>query len=104
MYLNPHIGRKFIMIKIIGRYRLKEYWKKHPKTEQPLKAWFYREQRFSYRNVDKVIENFPKAKLFTFQITPSTFLLAKLRTDLEVMKILAIGTLYKAGDHSFSTH
>jgi mRNA interferase HigB len=92
------------MIKIIGRYRLEEYWKKHPKTEQPLKAWFYREQRFSYRNVDRVIENFPKVKVLIFHITPSIFLLAKLRTDLEVLKILAIGTLYKAGTHSLLTH
>lgn len=91
------------MIKIIGRYRLEEHWKKHPETEQHLKAWFYRKQAFSYKNVDKVTDNFPKVKICHFQITPSTFLLAKLRTDLEVLKILGVGTLYKAGSGNFST-
>ena len=92
------------MIKIIGRSRLEAHWKKHPETEQPLKAWFYREQAFSYKGVDKVIENFPKVKICHFQITPSTILLAKLQTDLEVLKILGVGTLYRAGSHSLTTH
>ncbi|MBY0462602.1 MAG: hypothetical protein K2Q34_05430 [Alphaproteobacteria bacterium] len=92
------------MIKIIGRYHLEEFWKKHPETEQPLKAWFYREQAFSYKDVDKVIENFPKVKTLNFQITPSTFLLAKLRTDLDILKILGVGTLYRASSNGLITH
>jgi hypothetical protein len=39
--------------------------------------------------------------VINLQVTPSVFLLAKLRTDLDMVKILGIGTLYKTGSGNF---
>lgn len=85
------------MIKIIGRCYLEKHWARYPETEEVLKAWFYRFQNFSYKDVDKVLETSPRAVVLNFQVTPSIFLLAKLHADLKVLKILGIGTFYKAG-------
>ena len=91
------------MIKIIGRYYFEKYWRRYPEAEEVLKAWFYRFQNFSCKDADKMTESFPRTMVFNFQITPSIFLLAKLRTDLEVLQILGMGTLYKAGAGNFIT-
>lgn len=89
------------MIKIIGRCYLEEHWTRYPEAEEILKAWFYRFQNFSYKDVDKMVESFPRTTVFNFQITSSIFLLAKLRRDLKVLKIMGIGSLYKARSGNF---
>lgn len=91
------------MIKIIGHCYLEKHWARYPETEEILKAWFYRFQNFSYKDVDKMIENFPRTTVFNFQVTPSIFLLARLQIDLEVLKILGIETFYKARSGNFIT-
>ena len=91
------------MIKVIGRAYLKEYWKRHPETEDILKAWFYRIQNSSDETIEKIIGNLPETRALNLQLTPSIFLLAHFHERLEVFWIRGLGTLYKAGSCQLST-
>ena len=86
------------MVKVIGRAYLKEYWKKHPETEDILKAWFYRIQNSSDETIKKIIGNFSETRVLNLQLTPSIFLLAHFHESqgrLDVLRIRGLGTLYK---------
>jgi mRNA interferase HigB len=50
-------------MRIIARSTLREYWQKHPDTEQPLKAWFDDTSRANWKTPSDIKENYANASI-----------------------------------------
>tara|TARA_B100000315_G_scaffold260653_1_gene323736 strand:- start:4927 stop:5217 length:291 start_codon:yes stop_codon:yes gene_type:complete len=48
-------------MRIVSRGRLRDFWEKHPDSEQPLKAWFYETKKAKWKNPAEVRKLFGSA-------------------------------------------
>ena len=50
-------------MRIISRKTLREYWERHPESEQPLLAWYQEVRQADWSTPARVIERFPNASI-----------------------------------------
>ena len=50
-------------MRIISKKALREYWKRHPESEQPLSAWYREVERADWSTPAQVMEQYPKASI-----------------------------------------
>ncbi len=50
-------------MRIIKHSTLVDFWRRHPVTEQPLKSWYQIAKGASWRSMNAVQADFPKAKV-----------------------------------------
>ncbi len=48
---------------VIAKKRLREFWEKHPDTEQPLKAWHQEAERASWSSPDDIKRQYASASI-----------------------------------------
>ena len=85
-------------MRIIARSTLREYWQKHPDTEQPLKAWFDDTSRANWKTPSDIKENYANASIIAnnrvvFNIKGNNHrLIVHIRYDISIVFIRFIGT------------
>ena len=85
-------------MRIIARSTLREYWQKHPDTEQPLKAWFDDTSRANWKTPSDIKENYANASIIAnnrvvFNIKVNNHrLIVYIRYDIRIVFIRFIGT------------
>ena len=85
-------------MRIIARSTLREYWQKHPDTEQPLKAWFDDTSRANWKTPSDIKENYANASIIAnnrvvFNIKGNNHrLIVYIRYDIRIVFIRFIGT------------
>lgn len=67
-------------MKILNQQILKDFWKRHPESEQAIKAWFYEAKAGSWRSSEEVLKAFSRAKLLqesviSFELVPRQYYL-----------------------------
>lgn len=85
-------------MRIIARSTLREYWQKHPDTEQPLKAWFDDTSRANWKTPSEIRDNYANASIIAnnrvvFNIKGNNHrLIVHIRYDISIVFIRFIGT------------
>ncbi|PZV26937.1 MAG: addiction module toxin RelE [Snowella sp.] len=85
-------------MRIIARSTLREYWQKHPDTEQPLKAWFDDTSRANWKTPSEIRDNYANASIIAnnrvvFNIKGNNHrLIVQIRYDISIVFIRFIGT------------
>ena len=85
-------------MRIIARSALREYWQKHPETEQPLKAWFDDTSRANWKTPSDIKDNYANASIIAnnrviFNIKGNNHrLIVHIRYDISIVFIRFIGT------------
>ena len=85
-------------MRIIARSTLREYWQKHPDTEQPLKAWFDDTSRANWKTPSDIKDNYANASIIAnnrvvFNIKGNNHrLIVHIRYDISIVFIRFIGT------------
>jgi mRNA interferase HigB len=85
-------------MRIISRRTLREFWEKHPNSEQPLKAWYESAAKASWSSFLEVKEQFPRSSAvgterIVFRIKGNDFrLIVKINYDFETIFIKFVGT------------
>jgi mRNA interferase HigB len=85
-------------MRIIARSTLREYWQKHPDTEQPLKAWFDDTSRANWKTPSDMKDNYANASIIAnnrviFNIKGNNHrLIVHIRYDISIVFIRFIGT------------
>jgi mRNA interferase HigB len=85
-------------MRIIARSTLREYWQKHPDTEQPLKAWFDDTSRTNWKTPSDIKDNYANASIIAnnrviFNIKGNNHrLIVHIRYDISIVFIRFIGT------------
>lgn len=49
-------------MRVIAVRTLREFWERHPETEQPLRAWYHEVQKCAWKKPDDILKDFPKAR------------------------------------------
>ncbi len=52
-------------MRIIARKTLREYWGRHPESEQPLSAWYREVEQADWSSPTGVMERFPNASIIS---------------------------------------
>lgn len=85
-------------MRIIARSTLREYWQKHPDTEQPLKAWFDDTFRANWKTPSDIKDNYANTSIIAnnrvvFNIKGNNHrLIVHIRYDISIVFIRFIGT------------
>ncbi len=85
-------------MRIIAKRSLREFWSKHPTSEQPLKSWHDEATKASWKTFLQIKEVFPRASAvgsdrIVFRIKGNDFrLIVKVNYEYETMFIKFIGT------------
>jgi mRNA interferase HigB len=85
-------------MRIIARSTLREYWQKHPDTEQPLKAWFDDTSRANWKTPSDIKDNYANVSIIAnnrviFNIKGNNHrLIVHIRYDISIVVIRFIGT------------
>ncbi|WP_016950403.1 type II toxin-antitoxin system HigB family toxin [Anabaena sp. PCC 7108] len=85
-------------MRIIARSTLREYWQKHPDTEQPLKAWFDDASRGHWQSPSEIKEVYANASIVAnnrvvFNIKGNNYrLIVHIRYEIGIIFIRFIGT------------
>ena len=85
-------------MRIIARSNLREYWQKHPDTEQPLKAWFDDACRANWQSPSDIKEVYANASIIAnnrvvFNIKGNNYrLIIHIRYEIGIVFIRFIGT------------
>jgi mRNA interferase HigB len=85
-------------MRIIARSTLRQFWEKHPETEQPLKAWFYEVSQAQWKSPAEVKQAHRNASIIAnnrvvFNIKGNNYrLIVHIRYDISIVFIRFIGT------------
>ena len=52
-------------MRIIARKKLRDYWDRHPESEQPLAAWYREVEQSDWSSPADVMERFPNASIIS---------------------------------------
>jgi mRNA interferase HigB len=64
--LLPNLGNGIIpSMNVIARKNLEEFWRRHPETEQPLRAWLAAAKTSNWTSMNAVLGTFSKASPIT---------------------------------------
>jgi len=87
-----------LYMRVIAIKALKEFWKKHPDSEQPLKAWYYETKKANWQNPEDVTRLYRKASILrinriVFNIKGNSYrLIAAINYNFKIVYIRFIGT------------
>ncbi len=85
-------------MRIIAKKTLKEFWKKHPDAEQPLKAWFAKTKQADWKSAKDVKRDYRNASFVAnnriiFNIKGNQYrLIAALNYPYQIVYIRFIGS------------
>jgi mRNA interferase HigB len=85
-------------MRIISRKTLKEFWDRHPNSEQQLKTWFKEVKNAEWENVNIIKTAYPALSIlngnrFVFNIKGNHYrLIVKINFDYQIVWIRFIGT------------
>lgn len=82
-------------MRIISMRRLREFWEVHPSAELPLRAWYEKVERSTWRNFAEARSEFPAAdqvkRLTVFNISGNRYrLIARIEYELQSIYIRAV--------------
>lgn len=87
-----------LIMRIISRRTLREFWEKHPKAQRPLQAWYADTKQAHWESPNDIKETYRNASIVAnnrvvFNIKGNDYrLVAAINYDLEVLYIRFIGT------------
>ena len=85
-------------MRVIAIKALKEFWKKHPDSEQPLKSWYYETKKANWQNPEDVTRLYRKASILrnnriVFNIKGNSYrLITAINYNFKIVYIRFIGT------------
>ena len=84
-------------MRVISLRTLREFWKKHPDAERPLRTWYRIALLAEWRNLSEVRRTFPHADtvgdLSVFNISGNSYrLIVRIRYDYQLNNIRAVLT------------
>jgi len=85
-------------MRIIALKTVKDFWLKHPETEQPLKAWFDEVKKADWKNPNDLVSQFATARTIkndrvVFKIKGNRYrLIVAIRYDFKIVYVRFIGT------------
>ena len=90
-------------MKILNQQILKNFWKRHPESEQAIKAWFCEAKTGSWRTSEEVLKAFSGAKLLqegiiSFELMPRQFYLTvAFKASTQTFFIKYVASFYETG-------
>lgn len=87
-----------LLMRIIKKKTLQDFWEQYPDSEQPLKYWFEKVKNANYQNSNDVIMDNPKSDTagngrIIFNIARNKYrLIALFRYKIQIVYIRFIGT------------
>jgi len=91
-------------MKILNQQILKDFWKRHPDSEQAIKAWFYEVKKGNWSSDEAVLKVFSGAKLLqegiiSFELMPRQYYLTvAFRASTQIFFIKYVASFYET-DH-----
>ena len=85
-------------MRIIARRTLREFWERHPDSEQPLKAWFAEAHSADWKNPQEIKRRYSHASFVAdnrviFNIGGNKYrLVAHVNYDFKILYIKFVGT------------
>ena len=85
-------------MRIIAKKTLRDFWKKHSDSEQPLKAWYSETQKSKWKKPNDIKILYPSASILldnriVFNIKGNTYrLIIKINYEYQLVWIRFIGT------------
>jgi mRNA interferase HigB len=85
-------------MQIIALKTIKDFWLKHPETEQPLKAWFDEVKKAEWNNPNELVSQFPMTRIVKndraiFKIKGNKYrIVAAIKYDFKIVYIRFIRT------------
>ena len=85
-------------MRVIAKSTLRDFWKKHADSEQQLKAWFRETEKTSWKTINDLKNDYPKASILkdnriVFDIKGNNYrLIVKFNFDYQICWIRFIGT------------
>ena len=85
-------------MRVISRRTLREFWKKHPDSEEQLKSWYRETEKAQWKNINELKSEYPNASILkdnkiVFNIKGNSYrLIIKMNFEFQISWILFIGT------------
>jgi len=85
-------------VRVISRRTLREFWKKHPDSEEQLKAWYRETEKAHWKNINELKSEYPNASILNdnkivFNIKGNKYrIIVKINFEFQISWILFTGT------------
>lgn len=85
-------------MRIIAKRTLGDFWKKHPDSEQQLKAWYRETEKTEWKNINDLKKDYPSASILqvnriVFNVKGNNYrLIIKFSFEYQICWIRFIGT------------
>jgi mRNA interferase HigB len=85
-------------VRVIAKKTLRDFWEKHPDSEQPLKSWYQEAESASWKNPNELKREYPSASIIgdnrvVFNIKGNDYrLIVKVNYDYQMIWIRFVGT------------
>ncbi len=85
-------------MRVIAKRTLREFWEKHPDSEQQLKSWFRETEKKAWKTLNDLKKDYPSASILkenriVFNIKGNKYrLIVKFNFDYQICWIRFIGT------------
>ena len=92
-----------MILRVIAKKVLREFWLKYPDSEQALKSWFRETEKSKWKNISEIKQAYPSASILKanrviFNIKGNNYrLISKFNFEFQICWIRFIGT-HKAYD------
>ena len=96
-------------MKILNQQILKDFWKRHPESEQAIKAWFYEAKAGSWGASEEVLKAFSGSKLLqegiiSFELMPRQYYLtAAFKAPTQTFFIKYVASFHETGHKKLSS-
>ena len=96
-------------MKILNQQILKDFWKRHPESEQVIKAWFYEVKAANWKTSEEVLKAFSGAKLLQeevifFELMPRQYYLTvAFKSSTQTFLIKYVASFYETGHKKLSS-
>lgn len=85
-------------LRIIAKRTLRDFWQKHPDSEEQLKSWFRETEKSNFKSIQEFKRDYPRASVLknhriVFNIKGNHYrLIVKFNFDYQIFCIRFIGT------------
>ena len=85
-------------MRVIAKGTLREFWEKHPDSEQQLKTWYYETKQAKWKNSSEIKYYYPSASILKnnrvcFNIKGNNYrLIVRINFQIQIVWIRFIGT------------
>nr|WP_246849007.1 type II toxin-antitoxin system HigB family toxin [Aquimarina sp. U1-2] len=93
-----YICTKQLIVRIIAKRTLRDFWIKHADSEQQLKSWYRETEKANWKNINELKSEYPNASILknnriVFNIKGNNYrLIVKFNFDYEICWIRFMGT------------